>query len=31
VAVADLHRKGVLDIITVHGGERGNIIIWKRQ
>jgi hypothetical protein len=32
VALADLSRKGdVVDIVTLHGGERGNIIIWKRQ
>jgi hypothetical protein len=32
VALADLSRKGdVVEIVTVHGGERGNIIIWKRQ
>jgi FG-GAP-like repeat len=36
VALADLDRKGVLDIITLHGGAegnsiKGNLIIWKRR
>jgi len=31
VALADLSRKGVIDIISLHGGERGAINIWKRQ
>jgi len=31
VALADLNRKGVVDIVTLHGGERGTILIWKRQ
>jgi FG-GAP-like repeat len=31
VALADLDRDGVLDIITLHGGVGGNIIIWKRR
>jgi hypothetical protein len=25
-----LSRCDVVDIVTLHGGERGNIIIWKR-
>ena len=32
VALADLNRNGVVDIITLHGGVgEGSVIIWKRQ
>src|SRR5262249_28739892 len=31
IALADLSRRGVTDIISLHGGERGSIVIWKAQ
>ena len=31
VALADLSRRGVTDIISLHGGERGYILIWKPE